>query len=125
MVKDFKPKESAGITASYDKIINKYVSVSKWEKRGKSKDLVYVDVKGSILNTNRKRVSIIITFIIKPIEGKDDWFQIDPYFIDLNEKGIGETKALSFIIDLINAYNEGYNTMADYYDNNISRDSPF
>lgn len=120
-LKAFDPFSDYGVSATYGDVINKYLNSPKWNYRVKSSTTVYVDVSGTMKDTDGTMIDISITYVLSPYEGKSsgDYLRLEPYSME-----IGGTKAYdsistdAFITDMFDAYDRGYTSMASYYNNN-------
>jgi len=119
-VKSVKPfEDSAGITASYGTVLNKYISECKWQTRKQSKELVYVDASGKIKNADGVKTNIAITFKVTPYEGKTKGqYWIEVYIVETDGKGYRDEEATGFVGYLFDAYDKGYDSMVEYAEDN-------
>lgn len=118
-VKSTKPYESIGIDATYKTVFEKYIESCKWNERIVSKELAYVDVSGKLIDTNGTEIEISITFRITPYEGKTKgnvW--IEPYIIEIDKTGYEKDTADEVVEVFFDAYDIGYDSMAEYYYDN-------
>ncbi|MDR1753837.1 MAG: zinc ribbon domain-containing protein [Eubacterium sp.] len=120
-VKQMKPYENYEITATYDTVINKYISSPIWEKREASDKLIYVDIIGKIIDTDGSALDIAITFKLTAYEGNSDDYQwIEPYSFEMDNQAYNSTIAEEFIRELFEAYDQGYESMDEYYSSDIT-----
>lgn len=113
-VKQMAPYESSGISATYGTVLDKYISSCEWQERVQSEELAYVDASGKISDLDGE-YDIAITFKITPYEGKsEDMLNMVPYALEVGEQTGDEEAANNCISELFDAYENGFETYADY-----------
>lgn len=114
-VKQMAPYESSGVSTTYETVLSKYISSCQWQERVQSEELVYVDASGKITDTDGNEANIAITFKVTPYEGKTEgMLKMVPHVIEIDENSGTSEEASQFIGELFNAYDEGFDTYADY-----------
>lgn len=115
-VKNARPD---GYSATYGEMLNKYITSAKWVSTERSKDLIFVDISGTIPTTQNMNQGsdIVITMRLTPDkEGpKDDMVWIEVYSIDIYGTTYRDFAASLSVVHFFEAYNSGYDNIAQYF----------
>lgn len=114
-----------GYSLTYGEVFNEYISSAKWEVTERSKELVFIDIIGTIPTTQdiRQKSDIIITLKITPYEeGRSEDMvlvgvdSIEMYGITYQDFSEQEDFSASWVVtDFFDAYELGYSNIAQYF----------
>ena len=116
-VKSWKPLVSEGISATYETVVNEYLSSVKWEQRGSS-DMVFVAAKGKLTDVDDSMHDIELLIEVTPsfeMPGISEsaYFSIHGMWID--GEGYYSDDASHFITCLFHADKLGLASIADFF----------
>lgn len=90
-------------------VTNKFLDSPTWTDNEKD-GFHYVNVKGNVKGYDDKVLSVAIKCSEDPAD--DEMTRIDLYYVRFDDDDVPNAEA--FVIELFNAYNDGYETVYDY-----------
>ena len=114
-VRTLRYLESEGIDFTVGEVVDKLITSPRWSYRSESRDLVFVDLQGRVMDVGNRSHALTITFRVTPIEGSDDWYWIDPILLTINDRLFTEDAAVQFLDDLFDAVHEGFSSLLDFF----------
>ena len=113
-VRGFAPLEGFDISATYGQVVSRLISSPRWSERTEG-DVAFVDLRGTVRDVGNRNLSIVLTFRLTSVEGRSDFYFIEPRLLEINGRLYTEFAAEEFAEDLFEAYDGGFSSVLDYY----------
>ena len=110
-IKNWKPYDEHGITATCEEVFDKYISSCTWTQEQPEKDIktyYHVDVRGEL-----ESVPVLLRFSVKERNIEYEW---EFFLIEIGDESYRDEEATSMFADFFDAYERGFATLSEYYE---------
>ena len=105
----------SGVEATNSQVANHLMGSVEWVLREETSDPMFVDMAGVIGDVGDEDVAVVLTFSVRPVQGRGDYYFMRPVRLRIGDRVFAELAAFSFIEQLYVFYAEGFDSMLDYY----------
>ena len=115
LVETTQPYISDGSILTIGQVVDRLIATPRWSVRRESRDLVFVDLQGRVTDVGNTSLQFTLTFRVTPVEGRDEWYWIDPILLEMNDRLFGEYAANQFQWDLFSTIEGGFGNLLEYF----------
>lgn len=114
-VRQLSPFEDFDINLDYGAAFTRFMTSVRWSERPQSDGSAFVDATGNLADIGGTNINVTVTFRLTPVEGREDFYFIEPILLEMNDRLFGAEAANYLVVNMFSAYDGSFDSVAEYY----------